>query len=197
MRVVKLLHELAGRIVNDRAVSTRIDLAEHLANDAGLASSGIAYDQKVLILCVTGDAQRAPGIIRCDADSVAANGLREAFGVDKKWPLETASVAQRFATFDVFWDGDGEQQPEDNEPYPELRHKGLVDGGIAVDEVRKPRMEILVGIPHHRATNKKTRPVLCRRGGQLKWQRTALDLERCSGLHVSIECRSPKRFVIR
>src|SRR5271170_3410524 len=42
MWIVELLHELAGRVVNNGAVISRLDLVQHLANDARLAAAGVA-----------------------------------------------------------------------------------------------------------------------------------------------------------
>src|ERR1700722_7565689 len=58
MRVVELLHELAGRVVNNGAVTSRLDLVKHLANDTGLAAAGIADDQKMLVLGIPRNPQR-------------------------------------------------------------------------------------------------------------------------------------------
>ena len=52
MRIVELLHEFAGWVIHDCAVTPRFHLLKHLANDAGLAGAGISYDQKMLVLCV-------------------------------------------------------------------------------------------------------------------------------------------------
>src|SRR5580658_9126051 len=53
--VVKLLHEFAGRVIDDGAVASCIHLVEHLANDARLAGTGVADDQEVLVLGVAWD----------------------------------------------------------------------------------------------------------------------------------------------
>ena len=58
MRVVELLHELAGRVVNDRAVAPRFDLVKHLANDARLACARVADDQEMLVLGISRNPQR-------------------------------------------------------------------------------------------------------------------------------------------
>ena len=58
MRVVELLHKLAGRVIDDGAVTSRIDLVEHLANDARLAAAGVADDQEMLVLGIPRNPQR-------------------------------------------------------------------------------------------------------------------------------------------
>ena len=58
MRIVELLHELAGRVVNDGAVAACFDLVEHLANDARLAGASVADDQEVLVFGIARNPQR-------------------------------------------------------------------------------------------------------------------------------------------
>ncbi len=48
--VVELLHKLAGRVVNNGAITSRLDLVQHLANDTRLAAAGVADDQEMLVL---------------------------------------------------------------------------------------------------------------------------------------------------
>ena len=58
MFVIKLLHKLARRVIDDGAVAARVDLVEHLADDARLARSGVAHDQEMLVLRIARDSQR-------------------------------------------------------------------------------------------------------------------------------------------
>ena len=63
MRVVKLLHKLTGRVVDDGALAALCDLKEHLADDAGFARAGVADDEKMLVLGVARNAQWQLGIV--------------------------------------------------------------------------------------------------------------------------------------
>src|SRR5208337_4411488 len=85
--VVKLFHKLAGGIVDDGAVAASVHLIKHLADDARLARAGVADNEKVLILGVAWNPQRALGIVGRDADAIAGNGLRELAWTDKNRPF--------------------------------------------------------------------------------------------------------------
>src|SRR5271154_1228787 len=52
VRIVELLDEFAGWVINDCAVTSCLHLVEHLANDAGLPGAGVPNDQKMLVLCI-------------------------------------------------------------------------------------------------------------------------------------------------
>jgi hypothetical protein len=59
----------------------------------------------MLVLGVARDAQGTLGIICLDPNSVAGNSVGKAPRADKKRPLQTPSIPQFFATFDILRDG--------------------------------------------------------------------------------------------
>ena len=118
--IVKLFHKLAGGIVDDGAVAARIHLIKHLADDARLARAGVADNEKVFILGVAWNPQRALGIVGRNADAITGNGFRELAWTDKNRPFQPSSIPQLFAPLDVLADGKRELQHERRETKHEL-----------------------------------------------------------------------------
>jgi len=85
--VIKLLHKLTSRIVNNSAVASVPHLIEHLPYDARLAGTGITDNEKVLVFGVTRYTQRAAVIVRGDTDAVAGHGVRELARAYQNWPF--------------------------------------------------------------------------------------------------------------
>src|SRR5580658_3972601 len=101
MWVVKLLHELASRIVYDGRVAACIYLIKHLPDDARFAGPRVADDQKVLVFGIAWNSQRQLRVIGGDANSGAFDSLVERFGIDQDRAFQAATVAELFDTPDV------------------------------------------------------------------------------------------------
>src|SRR5437764_12493825 len=101
MGIVELLHKLTGRVINYGTVPARGNLIKHLANDARLTGTRVTHDQEMLVFRIARNAQRAPGIVGRDADSIAGNGFGELTRTNQKWSLQSAAITQFLRPRDV------------------------------------------------------------------------------------------------
>jgi hypothetical protein len=120
---IEPLDELARRVIDDRGMSARLDLAEHLHNDRRLAAAGVADNLDVLVFAAFWDAQKVLALVHFDPDSGALDSLVELLRRNQDRPLQTPAILDFFPPPDVLGDRPGKLHEEEDSSQDKLQSK--------------------------------------------------------------------------